>query len=398
MFEEPLIDWRQTLSARPLPPQDNLALIAIDHIPNDRPWPWPRLDYALLLHSLLPSVTPYSPQSVVFEMLLNDRDTEYSSFDAKFGDIVDRYGRVVFAGAVLQRAGNDPAPKNLTVITCAGNLTKLPLFNSLFWPLDTFAGSSAVGISNLQADSSDVIRRVPLVFRFEKQTTPSLALQAVAMRLGADWKKSEVRLGEFIFLRNSQGALLRSIPIDDQGRLYLRARMGQPEWPKFSFDNVFVYADQLVHGETVDGDFFRKIHQRQVWVGRTDQIEMQPLFTPAGRTTPVEVQMTIVSQILQNDFVQPVHPLIFGIIFIVLGMTGSVFFISWGELPGLVFISSMTWALVEVSVILFRTNNLEFPLISTILLALGVILVGFAVNNWDIQVGKSDKQLPLKLK
>jgi len=81
-LEEPLLDWRQSLpSLRPrLNSQNQLALVAIDYIPADRPWPWPRLDYVILLRSLL----PYAPKSIVFETLLHDRDTRYSAFDSSF--------------------------------------------------------------------------------------------------------------------------------------------------------------------------------------------------------------------------------------------------------------------------------------------------------------------------
>jgi len=45
----------------PLPPRPaiQLALIAIDNIPPDKPWPWSRLDYSLALRSLI----DYAPKA-----------------------------------------------------------------------------------------------------------------------------------------------------------------------------------------------------------------------------------------------------------------------------------------------------------------------------------------------
>ena len=100
-FEDPLLDWRLSLNSIPAPPSDQLALIAIDTIPPDKPWPWSRLEYSLALRSLI----DYAPQSVVFEMNLNDRDTEYASFDDTFSHIVERANTVVFAATVLTPSG-----------------------------------------------------------------------------------------------------------------------------------------------------------------------------------------------------------------------------------------------------------------------------------------------------
>ena len=115
----------------------NSRFIAIDNIPPDKPWPWSRLDYSLVLRSLI----DYAPQSVVFEMNLNDRDTEYTSFDDTFSHIVQRANTVVFAATVLtppQLAR--PCPRISPAIPVHGNLRQVPRFGSAIWPLDTFAG------------------------------------------------------------------------------------------------------------------------------------------------------------------------------------------------------------------------------------------------------------------
>ena len=137
-FEAPLLDWRLSLNSYPVPPSDQLALIAIDNIPTDKPWPWSRLDYSLELRSLI----DYAPQSVVFEMNLNDRDTEYTSFDTTFSDIVKRANTVVFAATVLTPSSSVPLPANIGTIPFLGSTRQVPRFGSAIWPLDTFAGSS----------------------------------------------------------------------------------------------------------------------------------------------------------------------------------------------------------------------------------------------------------------
>ena len=56
------------------------------------------------------SFIDYAPQSVVFEMNLNDRDTQYNSFDDTFSHIVQRANTVVFASTVMSQKISAPLP------------------------------------------------------------------------------------------------------------------------------------------------------------------------------------------------------------------------------------------------------------------------------------------------
>ena len=246
-FEEPLLDWRLSLHAYPAPPSDQLALIAIDNIPADRPWPWSRLDYSLALRSLI----DYAPQSVVFEMNLNDRDTEYTSFDDTFSHIVQRANTVVFAATVLTPPDTPrPLPAKLGSIPFHGSMRQVPRFGSAIWPLDTFAGDSPVGVNNLESESGLRLRRLPLVFMLDGKMIPSLVLQAAAQFLGADLASSEVQVGRAILLRRKDGKLLRTVPIDDEGRMRIRYHQGPGTSWQASFDNIMLYDDQIQHGIT----------------------------------------------------------------------------------------------------------------------------------------------------
>ena len=124
-FEAPLIDWRLSLHAYPSPPNDQLAFVAIDNIPPDNPWPWSRFRYALVLRSLI----DYAPQSVVFEMNLNDRDTEYTSSDDIFSHTVQRANAVVFAAtAMVSPTKTTPPPEKVAAIPYTGGARQVPRF------------------------------------------------------------------------------------------------------------------------------------------------------------------------------------------------------------------------------------------------------------------------------
>lgn len=385
-LEEPLLDWRQTLAAYPVPPSDQIALVAIDNIPADHPWPWPRLDYSLLLRSLI----DYLPNSVVFEMNLNDRDTQYNAFDSTLGGLVERANTVVFAGTVLTAPDTNPIPKNIATIPVLGDTHAIPRFGSAIWPYDTFAGGSPIGINNLQAESNLTVRRIPLVFLLRDQIVPSLVLQAAAQILGADLPSSEVQLGRAVFLRRKDLHIMRIIPIDDEGRLRIRFHRSPAASWQASFDNILVYADDMNHGLTPDKDL-RQLTKRQVWIGRTDPDQIEQFNTSLGKLSRIEVELQAMRTILSQDYVRKLPPVLLAIAFLIVAIGGAAACVQLGPYHGaaLLFLALTFW--VESSVLSFRLYNIIFPLCSFTMLVVGTYVVGFLALFWDLETEPEQK-------
>ena len=383
-FEEPLLDWRLSLHSYPKAASDQLALIAIDQIPSDRPWPWSRLDYSLVLRSLI----DYAPQSIVFEMNLNDRDTEYTSFDDTFSHVIQRANTVVFAATVLMAPKTEPAPQKLGAIPFHGNPHLVPHYSSAIWPLDTFAGDSPVGVNNLESESGMRLRRLPLVFMLNGTMVPSLVLQATTQYLGADLPSSEVQIGHAILLRNKAGKLLRFIPIDDQGRMRIRFHPAPITSWQASFDNIMVYDDQLQHGIPPEHDL-RGLSKRQVWIGRTDPGERERYRTAVGQLSRVEVQLQAERTILDQDYVRPLPPMILAALYLLAAMAVSVAVIRFGPVHAgaVTVILASFW--FESAILVFRIYNIILPLPSFGLLVLGAFAVGVLATIWDV-----DPELP----
>jgi len=390
-FEQPLLDWRQSLNAYAPHSSDQLALIAIDNIPSDRPWPWSRLDYSLVLRSLI----DYAPQSVVFEMNLNDRDTEYTSFDDTFSHIVQRANTVVFASTVMTRAGKTPLPNNLGSIPIHGDVRSIPQFGSATWPLDTFAGSSPVGANNLEAESGLRMRRLPLIFILDTKVIPSLVLQATAQFLGADLATSEIQVGRAIFLRKKDGRLLRTIPIDNEGRMTVRFHPAPITSWQASFDNVLVYDDQIQHNIPPGGDL-RLLSHRQVWIGRTDSLQRERFTTAVGPLSRVEVQLQAERTILDQDYVRPLPPMILAALYLLIGVAGAAAQVRLGPLhaAALLIITSVFW--FESSILVFRLYNVILPLPSFAMLIFGTFAVGLLASVWDLDSENDSARLSPK--
>jgi adenylate cyclase len=391
-FEEPLLDWRISLNAYPTPPSDQLAFIAIDNIPSDKPWPWSRLEYSLALRSLI----DYAPQSVVFEMNLNDRDTEYTSFDDEFSHIVQRANTVVFASTMLTPAATAPLPANLHAIPVQGSLRQVPRFGSAIWPLDTFAGDSPVGANNLESESGLRARRLPLVFLLDGKMIPSLVLQAAAQFLGADLAASEVQVGRAIFLRRTDGKLLRTVPIDDEGRMRIRYHLGAPASWQASFDNVMLYDDQIQQGIKPDHDL-RSLIRRQVWIGRTDPGERERFKTAVGELSRVEVQIQAERTILDQDYVRPLPPMILAALYLLIGIGGAAAVIRFGLVHAAAMLIVLASFWFESAILAFRLYNVILPLPSFAMLLLGTYAMGLLALYWDLEPEEDSKQLPLDI-
>jgi adenylate cyclase len=391
-FEDPLLDWRLSLDSYPTPPSNQLALIAIDNIPPDKPWPWSRLEYSLELRSLI----DYAPQSVIFEMNLNDRDTDYNSFDDEFSHIVQRANTVIFAATVLTTPRANPVPANLASLPAIGNMRQAPRFASAIWPLDTFAGDSPVGINNVESESGLRLRRLPLVFMLNGKMIPSLVLQAAAQFLDADLSSSEVQMGRAIFLRNKEGTLLRAVPIDDEGRMRIRYHRGPTASWQAGFDNVLLYDDQLHNGITPDHDL-RGLVRREVWIGRTDPGARERFKTAVGTLSRVEVELQAERTILDQDYVRPLPPMILASLYLLIAIGGATFVIRYGFIHAAAMLVVLASFWFESSILAFRVYNVILPLPSFAMLLFGAYGVGVLASYWDLDPEEDSRQLPLDL-
>jgi adenylate cyclase len=389
-FEEPLIDWRQSLNSYPHPPSDQLALVAIDVIPPDRPWPWSRLDYSLVLRSLI----DYAPQSVVFEMNLNDRDTSYTSFDDIFSHVVERANTVIFAATgMTTKDSASPLPEKLGSVPFHGDTRLIPRFGSAIWPLTTFAGDSPVGVNNLQAEAGLRMRRLPLVFMLDQRMVPSLVLQATAQFLGTDLSASEVQIGRAIFLRRKDGKLMRTIPIDDQGRLEIRYHpLPSTSWTA-SFANIMLYDDQLQHGIPAERDL-RSLAHRQVWVGRTDEGDRERFHTAIGTLGRVQVELQAEKTILDQDYVRPLPPMILAALYILIGIGGATSLVRLGPIHAGVLAILLATFWLEASILVFRLYNVILPLPSFAMLIFGTYSMGLLASYWDLEPETDHGPLP----
>jgi hypothetical protein len=316
-------------------------------------------------------------------MNLNDRDPSYTSFDDIFSHIVERANGVVFAATGTTSQEGGPPPAHLGTIPYQGSTRLIEHFGSAVWPLKTFAGDSPVGINDVQAESGLRLRRIPLVFSLAHDLVPSLVLQATAQFLGADLPSSEVQIGRAVFLRRRDGTLLRTIPIDDEGRMQVRYHRGPAASWQAGFDNVIVYDDEIQQGIKPAQDLRELLH-RQVWIGRTDAGQRERFHTPVGTLNLVEVELQAERTILDQDYVRPLPPMILAILYLLVGIGGAALMVRLGPLhsTALLVVTASFW--VESAVLAFRIYNIILPLPSFAMLIFGVYVMALLAMVWDL--------------
>ncbi|CAB4244644.1 Stand-alone CHASE2 sensor domain [Methylacidimicrobium sp. AP8] len=376
-------DWEDTIARKQdLFPSESkssqFALIVIDHIPADRPWPWPRLEYALCLRGLLAQL----PQSVVFEVLLSEKGTKMSSFDQTFASLIRRINRVCFAAdALLAEQQGEPLPAGATRLRGLPNIDYLTEYRSVIWPGATFVGDCPVGLANLEIPSGEV-RSLPLVFRIQDALVPSLSLQAAAVFLGADLRQTTVRLGHAVILRDQQGKRIRTIPIDADGRTAVRYRHSPATIPRVDYDSYLVYANQAAHGEPTS-DELPSFRGRQVWIGVTDGDIAPKLSTPVGKMTPVELHMQVARQIVEGEFIRPLPWYLSAALAFILCLWGTRLFVRLPPLWAVTIMGAVFAGAAGVSIASFLFLGLAFPLVTLFFSLLGAIICGTSVRLWN---------------
>lgn len=380
-FDQPLLDLRQSLPTEVPLVENDLALVEINEIPAARGWPWPRLDYAILLRSLL----PYNPQGIVFEMLLHERDTQYSAFDARFAGTVRNMNEVVFAAAGLSAKEDQPVPNNLDSIPATNvDPYEMAQYHSLLWPLPAFAENSRVGLNNLLPPSSQQPRRIPLVFWYNGQIVPSLALQAAGSRLNISWALSEVVMGDAIYMRDGNGVLQRTVPIDQEGRLFMRYRPNFPASWTATFDNVPLYARVAETGGEPEQNL-REVKDRLVFVGRTDTPTFKAIPGLVHPTSNVQVQMLATRNILNADYIYEFPGWLIIPIYLFVAASAGLFFFYYGPGPGLFLLAILFGSWMETAILAFRGYSFDMPMVSFGVLLLGLIPISFAAAHWGMR-------------
>ncbi len=281
-------------------------------------WPWPRYRLASLVNQLkslgaevialdilLPEPDRTSPEVIqadhgrgVVSRAEYSRSIKRDSYSLQLADSMA--GANTILGCYFEFSGfgkvDRPAPPVLPtgMIVASTNPVELtwprPIGAIRSLPVLTAAASSE-GFTNAKHDLDGILRRVPLLMKYQDQFTPSLALGATL--LASD--NRNLRL----INKGSEAVLLlgdSSIPLDRFGNMMIDFRGGKKSFPYLS-------AKQVLNGSLPEKSLAGKIVLVGAWATGLGDIHQ----TPGGRPlNGLEVNANIIDNILSGTFVS--HP------------------------------------------------------------------------------------------
>ncbi|WP_223923732.1 CHASE2 domain-containing protein [Geobacter sp. AOG2] len=277
-------------------------------------WPWPRYRMARLverlkklgagvvvLDFLMPEPDRTSPDVIAAE---RQRDLGSGAAASGFAPIDVNTQRLAEALAELPTAigyffelspgvGGRPGsvphlPPGMVVTATPGVTAQWPVPARLIRGVPALtANAGAEGFTNAQHDMDGVLRRVPLLLRYEGTYCPSLALTAVLLTSGERNLRITRDAFETLLIRGD-----RPIPLDSQGNALIDFR-NRNSFPYFS-------AQTILEGAPAAGDLRGKIVLIGTWAKGLGDIHQ----VPSGQSlNGVEVHANVIDNILSGSFI-----------------------------------------------------------------------------------------------
>ncbi len=303
-------DLRASLMAKPSPNSDSIVLVVVDQASIDWVadnigigWPWPRELFA----SVITNCIRRGAESVGFDILFTENSTFGVHDDIKLKNAMLQTGNFAL-GSIF--------PSNIS-----GNYQKwpdtipIPKYNNHFakealsifpsYPYATFPVpeliTEGIVLANVQheSDNDGIYRKVHPFVIFDQVPLPALGLGVYLA--GNPDARLDFESGEFI-LNN------RTVPLDDSGKVLLNFRGPGGTYKRISAASLIRNEFQLLNEEIDKDDIQDDLNGKYVLFGYTAPglHDLRPSPTD-GAYPGVEINATILDNILTDDFIKPVN-------------------------------------------------------------------------------------------
>lgn len=346
-------------------PGKEVVIVAIDEksVNELGRWPWPRTTMAKLVKGLVPA------KVVGLDIVFSEPETKER--DSNLGNEVSKAGNVVLGYFLREDAARVPEQEainqlgrskikiikkleeieSIPVAELPGINTNIPVIGK---------GAKGFGLFNIFPDGNDgVIRRSQLVFLYQGELYPSLALEALKSYLGGDIVINIASYGvDSLFINDKR------IPVDEAGRLRLNFYGKGGTFTTYSAVDV------------IKGRLPREaIEDKIVFVGATEKGIYDLRVTPIDPIYPgVEVHATVAANTLEGRFL--IHDArvialdIFLMIFLPIGLCLSLAWVHRTFISLIIFLLFLSFQTIT-NFYLFSSYNLVpsavYPLISLFL-------------------------------
>jgi len=231
---------------------DRVVIIDIDEdsIQNVGRWAWPRKIHAYLIDYL----TSAGVKTIVFDLLFVDPDRN----DPESDEILIQTTKK--AGRVIHNFFFENTPRGLQV----------------FFPLPKLKKTAAgLGFANVFPELDGVVRKLPVVWKFDQEIYPHLSIAGSANYLGLSWQE-----------------IVRKLPLDENGELTINYAGGYKTFPYVPYYKILY--------EEVDKEFFK---DKIVIIGATFTGVGDRYPTPTFPSLPgVEIQAAAIDNFIEKNY------------------------------------------------------------------------------------------------
>ena len=264
-------------------------------------WPWSRTTFAALAERL----NQMGARVIAFDLFFPERESPRA--DGEFARAIASTKKVVLGTVFVERSDEirhlgpaalaaaklTIAPQAIADVRSSGEAEKtFPMQEPHGWIvniLELQRSAAYVGHINVLPDKDGVVRRAPLVVRFDGRYFPAFDVQVARTFLEVEVPALEIAPYGIAGIRLGS----RYVPLDEDGRLLVRHRRSG------SFATVSI-AD-ILEGRA-DPALLRG---RVVLIGNTAQGIGDVRVTPFGATLPgVEIRANIIESVLQGEVLQ----------------------------------------------------------------------------------------------
>lgn len=391
-----------------------ITIVAIDEasLKAQGQWPWERSKIAQLLDNLnsagalvigmdvfFPEADKTSPHRIMQSLKLNSILAEagikvaVENYDHIMAESISRSPVVLGYLFDTQEQRNSDLFPMLNIIITEKNFTQeyLVTAQGVTLNLEAFQDQAlSSGFLNNIADATGMIRRVPLIIKYQEVVFTSLALEIYRLISGVDAINVNYADGTGItsltlLHQARQTGISTDIPTDSAGRLFLNY-LG----PKNSFN--YISAKDIIANDFDKSQVEGKI----ILFGATAVGLMDLQATPFDKALPgIEVHATAIDNMLTNNYLQ--HPdYAHGLTYVLVIMTGLILTVLYAYLSAFYSLLLMLFTLyvnyLLFTYLLFEQKlifNLLFPFANIVLITMASTLTNFFLETrqkkviWD---------------
>lgn len=302
---------------RDTPPPEEVVVILVDDAslqfmdPLVGRWPWPRSVFG----DVIDYIAMGDPQSIIFDVLFVERQLDSSASshtnDQRLIDATATAGKVIHAMQFIRDSADEFNSQSLnpdlpSQLVERNKITgpnfdantvsiKLPAYNNFLIPIDGLSQNAAsLGVVSVESDPDGILRRTPLLFRYQNALFPALSLAPLL-----DRRQPAIEYGDgYLSVADT------NVPLDNKGRYLVNF---YPTMNTFSMSGVLSSIAALNNGNVenilIHPDEFRGKH---VFIG-SSAVGLHDLkTTPLGGKQPgVYLQASVLANLIHHEVLLP---------------------------------------------------------------------------------------------